>query len=278
VSQLPSDNGPSQDIDANVARDLASLADGSLGPARRAEVEALAASSPELAAALAEQLSAIGLLASARESGASAELHEEVRQLVHSRKVYSAWLGRRQLSARSRVDGDGVRRPRRKLSLAVAGGAALAGAAAIVIAASLGGRGPATMTAPAKSPGHRGQLAISIDGVAFPDWEHRYGWRPVGARADLLGGHAVTTVFYADANGTRIGYSIVAAPPPPLTWPRNSTVVSRASVRYWLDTVGGEPVVAWTHAGHRCILSGRGVSGKVLMALATWHGGGRATA
>jgi hypothetical protein len=133
---------------------------------------------------------------------------------------------------------------------------------------------PATIPAPAKRPGHSGQLAIAVDGLAFPDWEHSIGWRAVGARADLLSGHAVTTVFYADASGARIGYSIVAPPPPPPSWPKRGVVVSRAHVRYWVQSVAGEPVIAWTHAGHRCILSGRGVSSKALLALATGQGHG----
>lgn len=293
MSQPPFDMRPSQDIDASVARDLAALADGSLEPTRHAEVEALAARSPELANALAEQLSAVALLASAREIGASAEFHERVGQLAHWRRIYSARLGRRQLSPRSRPARDGLQRRLRTVSLTIAGGAALAAAAAIVIVAAPGGRGPstlrlpayvafaarpATMAAPAKRPGDGDQLAISVDGMAFPDWEHRYGWRAVGARADQLRAHAVTTVFYADANGTRIGYSIVATPPPPLTWPRHSVIVSRAHVRYWLETIGGEHVIAWMHAGHRCILSGRGVSSQVLLALATSHGSGLAAA
>jgi hypothetical protein len=292
MSELPFDDPPSLEIDANVARDLAALADGSLEPARRAEVEALAARSPELAAALAEQLSAVALMASAREISGSAQFHDGVRQLARRRSVYPGWLGRGQRSTRLRADGD--RSPRqRKLGLATAGGSALAVLAAIVIAASLGGHGssmlrlpayvtfaarPATIAAPAKAPGHGGLLAIAVDGLAFPDWEHSNGWRAVGVRADLLRGHAVTTVFYADASGARIGYSIVAPPPPPLTWPKRSTVVSRAHVHYWVQTVGGVPVIAWTHAGHRCVLSGRGVSSKLLLALATGQGhGGRPT-
>jgi hypothetical protein len=172
---------------------------------------------------------------------------------------------------------------------AIAGGAAVAAVAAIVLAASLDGHGsstlrlsayvafaarPATIAAPAKGPGHSGRLAIAVDGLAFPDWEHSNGWRTMGARADLLRGHAVTMVFYADANGARIGYSIVAPPPPPLSWPKRSAVVSRADVRYWVQSVGGEAVIAWSHAGHRCILSGRGVSSKLLLALATGQGHG----
>jgi anti-sigma factor RsiW len=147
MSQLPFDDSPSPEIDAKVARDLAALADGSLEPARRAEVEALAARSPELAAALAEQRSAVALTASAREISGSAQFHDGVHRLARRRSVYSSWPERGQRSRRSRADGESAPR-RRKLGLAIAGGAALAAVAAIAIAASLGGHGSQHPEAP----------------------------------------------------------------------------------------------------------------------------------
>ena len=51
--------------------------------------------------------------------------------------------------------------------------------------------------------------------MPFPYWEERFGWRSTGARNDRIGGRAVTTVFYADGRGHRIGYAIVAGPRAP---------------------------------------------------------------
>jgi anti-sigma factor RsiW len=62
--------------------ELAALADGSLDPERRAELEALVASSPELAALLEEQRRALALTRDAeRETGAPDGLRARIDSL-----------------------------------------------------------------------------------------------------------------------------------------------------------------------------------------------------
>ena len=70
-----------------------------------------------------------------------------------------------------------------------------------------------TAGAPPESAGDPAQLALAVDGVAFPYWEGRLGWHSAGARTDHIGGRTVTTVFYANSAGQRIGYAIVAGTP-----------------------------------------------------------------
>ncbi len=79
-----------------------------------------------------------------------------------------------------------------------------------VLAASRLALLPATATAPAESPRNASQLERSVEGVAYPYWGGQPGWQASGARTDRLGAHTITTVFYGDRQGRRIGYAIVA--------------------------------------------------------------------
>jgi anti-sigma factor RsiW len=271
------DSSPDMDasryIEPDLATDLAALADGSLDPARGAEVARRVAASPELKAALAEQQQAISLLSRASEVTAPEPLREHVQELAD----------RSRMPARRRADRAagpppsdvGRTRRRRALSVAAAGGLAAAAAAAIIaIAVSSGGASapglhryltaaarPATIAAPAESSVHPNELAIGVGDVAFPYWEDKFGWRATGARTDRVAGHAVTTVFYYHASGARIGYSIVAGPPPTLSRAAGrhgrGATVWRDGVRYWLGGAGDARVVVWTRSGHGCILSAR---------------------
>ena len=74
---------------------------------------------------------------------------------------------------------------------------------------------PGDRSGSVESAGHEDQLAAAVDGVAFPYWEDHFGWRSTGARIDRVGGRAMTTVFYGDGRGRRIGYAIVSGTPAP---------------------------------------------------------------
>lgn len=191
----------------------------------------------------------------------------------------------RELSARARP---ARRRPWRRGPVLVA--APLAGAAvlAVVLVLTLGsgsgppspptvlqasalGLRPATLAAPEENPRARGQLTISAAGIPYPYWERRFGWRTTGARSDRLGGRSITTVFYANSSGWRIGYSIVsgralALPARFVVWHGGRYVVFRQS-----RSPAGDAVVTWRRAGHTCILVGSGVSAKTLLTLADWQ-------
>jgi hypothetical protein len=163
-------------------------------------------------------------------------------------------------------------------------GALAAAVAAIAIAIGLSGGGNepfirqasaltlgrATAAAPREDPHHSGQLSAAVEGVAFPYWGDRFGWRATGTRSDHVNGRTVTTVFYADASGRQIGYAIVAGTPAPrqdqgaLAW-GNGT-------RFRVLQLHGATVVSWLRDGRLCVVASRGVSGATLLALASWPG------
>jgi hypothetical protein len=170
--------------------------------------------------------------------------------------------------------------------LVAVGGAVAAAAVALAIALSVGGTGtsvptlrataaltllPATASAPSHSQTHRATLAAAVDGVYFPYWEDSLGWRSTGARADRLGGRPITTVFYSDRKGERVGYAIVGGGSAPGV--TGGTIATRGGVSYRLFTQSGRAVVTWVRDGHMCVLSahGRDVSAATLLDLASWH-------
>ncbi|MGI8558939.1 MAG: hypothetical protein ACR2ND_11650, partial [Solirubrobacteraceae bacterium] len=134
--------------------------------------------------------------------------------------------------------------------------------------ASLASR-PAIAAAPPESGANSHLLARSVDGVAYPYWGDRFGWRDIGARTDVLAGRTITTVFYADARGRQIGYSIAGGAPLPS---RGGALRNAGGVRF--RVLGGGAVLTWTRSGHTCVLSGAGVSTSTLLSLASWRGEG----
>jgi hypothetical protein len=158
------------------------------------------------------------------------------------------------------------RAPRRVFSpVGLAGaGAVLVAVVAVAIAVGLSGRGSApavsfsqaaaptlraaTLPAPSESQAHHAQLAVAVDGVPFPYWEDRFGWRSTGSRADRVDGRSITTVFYTDPGGRRIGYAILAGTPVPRVG--GGVIAWRSGVSYRLLTENGVAVVAWLRDGH----------------------------
>jgi len=241
--------------------ELAALADGSLAPERREALLGRVRRSPDLLAALAEQERAVRMIG-AVDVPAPAALRAQVQSMLAPRARRRAF-------------------PMPRLGLAAGAATALA---AVAVAIGLAGGGasvsgvqqaaaltlsPATMGAPAESRTHRAQLAAEVGGVHFPYWKERFGWRSTGERVDRLAGHAVTTVFYTDAQGRRIGYAIVSGRAPAT---HGGTVTWRAGVPYRLLSHDGATVVTWERGGHLCVVSGRGVSVGALLRLASWGG------
>jgi hypothetical protein len=126
----------------------------------------------------------------------------------------------------------------------------------------------ATMGAPAEQRGERASLTANVDGVVFPYWGERFGWRTSGSRSDRIGGRAVRTVFYSDSRGQRVGYAIVGGSPPPDL--SGGLVRWRGGTPYRLITQGNEHIVAWLREGHLCVVAGREVSPETLLRLASW--------
>lgn len=178
------------------------------------------------------------------------------------------------------------RQERRSLDLRLGAPLALAGVAAIVLVLVLARTGSApsprlnvstaaaltlssaTMSAPRENSRARTELTATIDGIAFPYWGERFGWRSSGAREDRLGGRTVRTVFYSDGQGQRVGYAIVAGTPAPSV--AGGVVRRREGTPYRLLQQDGARIVAWLRDGHLCIVGARGVSDATLLRLASW--------
>lgn len=126
----------------------------------------------------------------------------------------------------------------------------------------------ATAAPPAESGSNHTELVASVDGIAFPYWGAHFGWHATGTRTDSVDGRTVTTVFYENALGHRVGYAIAAGSAPSQI--TGGVVARRDGTPFWLLTVDGHPVVAWKREGHLCVVSGRGVDGATLLRLASW--------
>ncbi len=230
--------------------DLCALADGSLPEARRTEVEARVAASPELQELVDRQRRSLA----ATDALADEPVPDSLRDAVERERRSSR--GRR-----SRVV------PR----LGLAGGLAAA-VVALVVVLSGGSAGPTVAdaasltTRPADRPAprpasDRTELAEDLEGVAFPNLRPPYGWHAVGARRDRIDGRKATIVYYA--KGTRrLAYVIVGGSA--LDRPDATANVVRGGVRYQTLRLNGRPAVTWRRGGHTCVLIGRASAGELL--------------
>jgi anti-sigma factor RsiW len=242
--------------------ELAALADGTLAPERRAEVEARVAASPELQELLERQRRSVAATRALAEEPAPESLREAVE---------------------ARLGGP---EPRRRRGMRLAPRLALAGALAfaVAMAAALFSGGPGAPTVaeaarlaeqapsePAPRPLAGGtQLALDVEGVVFPNLLEAYGWQAVGARHDELDGREATTVFY-EKGGRRIAYVIVASPGLPR--PPGATSTTRDGVLFQTLRVDGQLAVTWRRLGRTCVLIGPAPPGE-LLTLASWRGDG----
>jgi hypothetical protein len=176
-----------------------------------------------------------------------------------------------------RVQVEAMRRPRAaRPAPAVRWRVGFAGAMAVVVAAlvitlgggaaaapnlrqvtALAGRGPAGPAPGALPSASTTLLTAAVGNLHFPNWQAHGGWRSSGERIDTIGGRTVKTVFYS-RSGTRLAYSIVAAP----TLPESRS----GSDPYVVLRDGSRVSVIWTVQNHTCVLSGTGVSPSSL-----WH-------
>ncbi len=212
------------------------------------------------------------------------ELHDRVERMIAERTAPGSERRSRTASGRSQP----------AFGRRLAAGLALAGAlvAVLVVALSSGSGGtggpsvntasaltlrPATAAAPRENRNSGGtQLAAAVDGVPYPYWADRFGWRSTGSRIDRVGGRTVRTVFYSNARGQRVGYAIVAGTPAPQT--SGGMVVWRDGTAYRLLGTGDVRIVTWLRHGHMCVVGGRGVSSARLLTLASWDEHGRTAA
>jgi len=157
------------------------------------------------------------------------------------------------------------RRHRRGLA---ASGTAAAALAAVAIALETGGNGNTdpslanvyaaarldpTETAPASVGGTPPVLDAKVGVLEFPDWRQKFGWKAVGRRNNTVSGRPVTTVYYRNPDGARLGYAVVAGDPlggrpagRPVKHKGNTYHVARANER---------TTVTWTQQGHTCVIA-----------------------
>ena len=244
---------------------LAALADGSLPAAERERLTARVEASPELAQELAAQRRALAAMDPAR-GIPPPELHAAVHSLLS--------------------DAPAPAPQRRRAALRLAPVGALVAAGALIAALLVGSSGtstptvqeaavlalrPATLPSPAESHQRRGVLMRSVDGIAFPYWEHGLGWRTSGARTDQIAGHSATTVFYTPKASTgssaRVGYTILAGDALPLP---NAQTITSHGIQFRVLADDGATVLTWRRAGHTCILAARDVPASTLAHLASW--------
>jgi hypothetical protein len=277
------------DLPEDIEIELAALADGSLKGKRREDALARVDGSRELQAELAEQRHVVELTASAN-ARAPESLHRRIETMLASDE---------RETSHGRAPGRSASRPgetRSPLSsrfpglsglrLGLAGVGALAAIAVLAVVGLSGGKGhsgsspglgvqqaaaltlsAATGPAPSENERNRSQLQVAVDGVAFPYWKERFGWRGIGTRSDMIAGRTVTTVFYANSSGQRVGYAIASGHAPAS---EGGTVVRRWGVSYRVLEHDGATVVTWRRDGHLCVMAGRGVSAHTLVSLASW--------
>ncbi len=243
--------------------DLAALADGSLAPERRAEVEARVEADPELRALVEEQRRAVDLV---RTAAADARAPLALRERIEAARERLAPRARRR---RGLMGGLAAALAVAALALVLALPGGTPGGPTVVQAAGLAAL-PPTTPPPARSDGSK-LLDTAVDGVAYPYWGDSFAWETSGARRDRLDGRDAATVFY-DKNGTRIGYTIVSGRALKTPASARTTVLNGVTLRSF--THDGRTVVTWLRAGHTCVLAGANVPLPVLLRLAAWKGKG----
>jgi hypothetical protein len=154
---------------------------------------------------------------------------------------------------------------RRRRGLVAAGASAvvLAGAA-IALQAGQGSGNPSlsgvdavaqlapTEAAPATLGGDPPVLDVKVDRISFPDWQEKFGWKAVGRRDDELSGRTVTTVFYRNPKGERLGYAVVGGKA--LGESPAGREVERDGKTYHVADAGSSTVVTWTQQGQTCVI------------------------
>jgi hypothetical protein len=234
---------------ARLEAELTLLVDGQLDPERAAELEAR----PELAGRIAMVRAGRDQL---RAAASSVDAPFELRRRLDS------------LSSAS------PRRRARWRPLAALAGLAAAVVLALVLATSGGGdptvdgvladtgRVPAAAVSPTGGP----LLPVEVDGVRFPDYEEKFGWRAVGQRDDEIDGRNVRTVFYSRGRD-RVTYSIVAGNA--LAEPSGRDIAA-AGTRL---RVVGDGAVTWKRLGHTCVMEGPAL--RTVSELAGWTAKGK---
>lgn len=247
--------------------DLSALADGTLDPARRAQVEARIAASPELTARYERERRLVAALHHAR---ATDRAPARLRARIEAARPGRAKAARRRLTYSGAVAGALAATA---LGLVLALPSGTPGAPSVSDAAALAARGP-NQAAPAPDPHDpAARLLQRVNAVYFPNWATRLDWQAIGARTDHLRGHTAVTVYYAYQGdrmaykGEQIAYTIVS--PPALAQPAAREIDWKGTKLRALN-MSGRRVVTWRESGDTCVLSGTGLTAAALEKLAAW--------
>jgi len=230
--------------------DLASLADGSLSADRRREIEDQLHESDAARESIAQQRTAVDLVRGI-DAEAPQSLHRAVEEMVDARQP-------------------GARTRRTPL---FAGAAVALGASAIAVfliagggaqpidnAAQLAQAGPQTA-----APAHDARwLNVSVGNVRFPYWADNHGWQSYGARSDNFNGRTAKTVFYRDASGRKVAYTIVGGS---ALAAGGGKMSSEKGISYRVSNQNGTHRVVWQRGGHTCILTASAVPTSELQTL-----------
>jgi anti-sigma factor RsiW len=241
--------------------ELSALADGSLDPARREQVRARIAASPELNALYERERAVVAMLHEARSRDrAPAALRERIDRAAsqRARARRAAWRP----SPVNRLLAGLVATAAVVVALVLVLPAGTPGSPSVSQAAALATRA-ATAPGPGVDADHPTKLGTNVQNLYVPNWAEQNGYQAVGERSDRINGRPATTVFYAK-NGVRVAYTIVGAPA--LKVPLQGT----RRGHYLSLMLGGREVVTWRDDNHTCVLSavGSSVPANVLVALA----------
>jgi hypothetical protein len=129
----------------------------------------------------------------------------------------------------------------------------------------------ATAPSPTRDAAHPTLTRASFDGVRYPDWEERFGWRVAGQRTDSIGGRATRTVFYRHTHH-RVGYTVISGEPLKRPAGAQRLVVNGLEMYRYRD--GRNTVVTFVRNGHTCVLAGYVHFASTLPKLASWDGDG----
>jgi hypothetical protein len=258
---MPSTADESQLRAAQLA-DLSALADGSLDPARRDEVHAWIAASPELSAMYERERRAVEIVHRAR---AADRAPLALKQRIEAQRPSARQRARRRVGWGGAL-ATGLAALALALVLILPSGTP--GAPSVSQAAALALRGAAG-PAPIPDPdAPNAKLQLDVGYVYFPNWTQKFDWKAVGQRVDHLGGRQAVTVYYQRGD-QRIAYTIISAPA--LKAPA-ATVTRMNNTDLRTLTVGNRKVVTWRRNNHTCVLSSSSaVPTAVLHKLAAWR-------
>ena len=240
--------------------DLSALADGTIDPARRPEVEAHIAASPELSVLYERERRVVEML---HHAAVTDRAPASLRARIEVQRPKPVVQARRRFAYGGALVG-ALAAVALGLALILPGGAP--GSPSVSDAAALASKG-ATQPAPVPDPDEpSGTIGDGIQDVYFPDWKGRFHAVATGQRTDGLGGRPAVTVYYR-WKGKDIAYTIVGMPA--LSQP-NASVTQKNGVTLRTLTTNGRTVVTWRRDGHTCVISGPGLSASDLQRLAAW--------